>query len=994
MRLIATIATLLLTLSAIAQNPTYSSGNLSISEFRTPPLESRPGVYWYFMDGNFSKEGITKDLESMRDAGIGYVVFLEVNVGVPRGNVDFMSEEWMDIFKHTVNECKRLDIKMILGIGPGWTGSGGPWVKGEESMQHLMSSSTTVTGGTRVSLDLEKPAPHDPYFGHAGYTEKMMHDWQEYYRDVAVLAFPAGQKARIKDIDEKALFIRAPFSSREGVKQFLPETSRARGSATGGIRPKDMIDLSSKMDADGHLEWDAPDGEWTIMRFGSRNNGAVTRPAPVPGIGMECDKFSKEALESHLSNFTGKLLDLVGDRGDCFGGISYLHMDSWEMGAQNWNADFRKEFRKRRGYDPMPFYPVYSGLVVESEEISERFLWDVRLTAQELVIANHSGAVRKYAHDHGMELSIEPYDMNPTADLELAVSADVPMAEFWSDGYGFNTAFAAVEGTSAAHLIGQGTVPAESFTSQFDGWRQYPGSIKAQTDWALAQGINRLIFHTFQHQCLPDSLRPGMTMGPYGVHWDRGQTWWTMSTAYHDYVTRSQYMLQLGRNSADILYLCPEGAPHVFKAPASAFVNPGTVQQDRREYNFDGCPPSMLYKADASADGSITFPSGASYRILVLPEYETMTPQLLRKIYQLIRKGATVVGNPPVASPSLQNYPVCDRKLAKTAVKIWGTHGESIREIGKGRIIRDCSAADNLYQRYDATTAILAEMGLAPDFVASSGKIRHTHRILPDGGDLYFVASRDLQPHECTMAFRASGKQPEIWDPKDGKVYRVSGYSDNGVTTEFSAHFAGNGAFFVVFPATPTEEAAELPDDSIRTLVTEIINPWTVSFDPEWSEAGTVTFAELKDWTECSDPQIRYYSGTAGYSTAFSAPALDKDRSYILNLGEVHDLAEVTLNGVRLGILWTSPWELDVTGILREGENKLEIKVVNQWHNRLIGDAALEDDGPVGGQWPDWMKEGRPRTSGRYTFATWKHYSADTPLMPSGLKGPVRILTY
>ena len=245
-----------------------------------------------------------------------------------------------------------------------------------------------------------------------------------------------------------------------------------------------------------------------------------------------------------------------------------LHMDSWEMGSQNWTPRLRQEFIKRRGYDPFPFYPVYAGHIVESREVSERFLWDLRLTSQELILDYHAGQVKKYSHRHGLGLSIEPYDMNPTADLELGAVADVPMCEFWSKDYGFNTSFSCIEATSIAHVNGISLVPAEAFTAgENEGWKQYPGSMKAQGDWAFAAGINRFFFHTFQHQLPGDQWKPGITMGPYGVHWDRGQTWWPMAEGYHRYITRCQFILQQGRTVADILYLTPEGAPHTRSGP-------------------------------------------------------------------------------------------------------------------------------------------------------------------------------------------------------------------------------------------------------------------------------------------------------------------------------------------------------------------------------------------------------------------------------------------
>ncbi|MBR4756442.1 MAG: glycosyl hydrolase, partial [Bacteroidales bacterium] len=375
------------------------------SNFITPPDNARPGVYWYFMDGNFSKEGITKDLEAMRDQGIGYVVFLEVNVGVPRGPIDFMSDEWLDMFGYIVSECRRTGVKMVLGIGPGWTGSGGPWVKGEDSMQHLVASTAEVEGGGTVNVKLEVPAANPPYFGEGSFTPKIKQDWLDYYQDVCVLAFPTPEKGRMIDrIKEKALYIRHPFSSMAGVLPNFeaPAGQPAKEAAADAVDVNKVMDISSSMDSEGNLQWNAPEGKWTVMRFGSRNNGAATRPAPTPGVGMEADKFSGEALRKHLANFTDKLFEVAGE--DASEVIELLHLDSWEMGAQNWNQDFRNQFKRRRGYDPLPWFPAYTGLIVGDPTLTERFLWDVRKTAQELVIENHVGEVKRYAREHGQKV--------------------------------------------------------------------------------------------------------------------------------------------------------------------------------------------------------------------------------------------------------------------------------------------------------------------------------------------------------------------------------------------------------------------------------------------------------------------------------------------------------------------------------------------------------------------------------------------------------------
>ena len=416
--------------------------------FRTPPESARPGVYWYFMDGNISKEGMTKDLEAMKRAGIGSVVFLEVNVGIPRGNVDFLSDEWKECFRHAVKECERLGISMTLGIGPGWTGSGGPWVAAEQSMRHLVASSTVVKGSGRQTVKLPEPSPKAPYFGEGAFTPELKEKWAEYYEDVAVLAFPTpGEMSRIKDVGEKALYYRAPYSSVPGVKQYLP---REKSMPSGRVVNMDeVIDLTSLLQEDGSITWEVPSGNWTVMRFGLRNNGAVTRPAPLPGVGFECDKTDTAAIAAHFKVFTDELLRVVGERDTTLpGGLKMLHMDSWEMGAQNWAPGLREEFRRRRGYDPQPYYPAYDGYIVGSREISERFLWDLRQTMQELMLENHALYVKEYAHRRGMKLSIEPYDMNPMQDLELGASADIPMCEFWSPG-GYNTSFSAIEGSSS-----------------------------------------------------------------------------------------------------------------------------------------------------------------------------------------------------------------------------------------------------------------------------------------------------------------------------------------------------------------------------------------------------------------------------------------------------------------------------------------------------------------------------------------------------------------
>lgn len=965
--------------------------------FIHPPDAYKPGVYWYFMDGNMSAGTITKDLEAMKKAGIGNLVFLEVNVGVPRGPVDFLSEEWTSLFVHAEKEARRLGIEITLGIGPGWTGSGGPWVKGSQSMQHLVSSEVTISAGSHKKIVLPVPAPKKPFFGEGSLTPEFRKEWNSYYEDVAVLAFPLnGKTGKISDHEEKALYFRAPYSSGV-VKPYLPSPSGPTTGKNSGIEKSRIIDLTGKMAADGTLSWRPPSGKWTIMRFGSRNNGAITRPAPVPGLGFESDKFDTTALNAHLNAYIGKLLTRTGKTGPgVAGGLKRLHMDSWEMGAQNWTAAFRKEFLKRRHYDPLKYYPVYDGKIVGSLAESERFLWDLRQTAQELVLENHAQHVKDYAKRHNLSLSIEPYDMNPTADLELGSIADVPMAEFWSKGFGFNSTYSVIEATSIAHVGGKTLVPAEAFTAQDnEGWKQYPGSMKNQGDWALAAGINRFVYHTFQNQFLPDSLKPGATMGPYGVHWDRSQTWWPMVEGYHQYITRCQYLLQQGRTVADILYLTPEGAPHVFVPPSSAIQ--GDTIGDRRGYNFDGCSPLQLMKATVR-NNQIVFPGGASYKILILPDVESMTPELLAKIGSLLKLGATVSGNPPLRSPSLTGFPACDNRVLQLSRQIWGTtakpQNERRRKYGKGMLIwGGTPAADHLYPSYQLTAGLLRAMNIREDFMADSS-LRYTHRSMP-GRDLYFVSNTTGKTLKADAMFRSAMGAPERWDAVTGKIRPVYDFSLNSGITTVPLQLAAYESCFIVF----SQENRWLPSKvsiqpETRSLAT-LSGSWELSFDPKWGGPAHTAFDTLSDWSSNREEGIKFYSGIASYHKTFDLSAEDRrtgKTTVYLDLGTVKDMARVTLNGKDLGVVWTAPWRVDISAAVQQKNNVLVIDVANRWANRLIGDEKKPFDGIKNDKWPEWLLKHQPRTSGRYTFTTSDQYKASSPLLPSGLLGPVTVV--
>lgn len=972
------------------------------STFVNPPDSVRPGVYWYFMDGNISRKGMTADLESMKEAGIGNVLFLEVNIGVPRGPVDFMSEEWQNLFQHAVNEARRLGITLTLGVGPGWTGSGGPWVKSEESMQHLVYSATEISGPSTQSIQLPKPDPRDPYFGVKTLNENLKKQWLDFYEDVFVLAFPTPKSdAKLQDIDEKALYYRAPFSSKKGVKPYLPEPSaHPEIPEQAAIDQRQIIDLTTYLQKDGTLNWKAPAGKWTIMRFGRRNNGAITRPAPVPGLGFECDKFDTVAFKNHFDDYVGKLIKKVGTpKSSTGGGWNMLHMDSWEMGAQNWSSSFRKEFQQRRGYDPLPYFPVYSGRIVGNAELSERFLWDLRQTAQELIVENHAVYLKKLGRKYGFRLSIEPYDMNPCSDFDLGAVADVPMCEFWGKGYGFKTPFSCIEASSIANIIGAPVVGAESFTSEYwEAWKLYPGALKNQGDWAFCTGVNRFVYHTFAHKPLDDKYQPGMTMAQYGVHWDRGQTWWPMASAYHKYISRCSYMLQQGHKIADVLYLTAEGAPNIFLAPDSALEGNDTIP-DHKGFNFDDCSPKMLISRASVKNKKIVFPGGASYHLLVLPNCKTMSPELVQKIESLVKAGATVIGTPPEKSPSLVNYPECDRQVSQTAQKLWGNWLPSAeitsRKYGQGILSwggnLSSFASGEIYPNYDSTAALLKKLGVAEDFT-SSGSVRYIHKAT-DTQEIYFVANRSNETILADCNFRIEKETPELWDPQTGETRPLSEFTQLTNQTRIPLKFEPYQSYFVVFkkgkaatPQTGTKNFRNLTE--IQTLT----GSWELAFDPKWGGPASITFNQLEDWSKRPEEGIRYYSGMATYKKSFSLSATDIQQKLYLDLGEVENMAQIKLNGKNLGIVWTSPWRVDISTAAKQGENELEIVVANLWANRLIGDEQFPDDGVKDHKWPQWLLNGQARPSQRYTFTTHHFYKKDSPLLKSGLIGPVKIL--
>jgi hypothetical protein len=728
----ACVAALSLCGTCLAQSTAELAHN-----FQNPPASARPWVYWFWLNGNITREGITADLEAMKRVGIGGVLIMEVDQGVPLGPVDFAGAQWRELFAFMLSEANRLGIEVNMNNDAGWNGSGGPWITPEKAMQKVVWTETPAQGPVHFEAVLPQPKAV------AGY-----------YRDIAVLAFPTAGDYRISDIEAKAAYVRRDFPPRAEYGQVAPEQTVARG---------EILDLSAKLDADGKLTWDVPPGRWTILRMGHTPTGAQNAPSPASGRGLECDKLSKEGVEAAFEGLMGKLIAdspaLVGKT------LVATHIDSWENGSQNWTPRFREEFQRRRGYDPLPFLPVMTGRVVDSLEVSERFLWDLRQTVSDLIVENYAGHMHELAHRHGLRLTIEAYGDTVVANLPYAGQCDEPMGEFWWPNTSMNGSV--LEMASAAHVYGKPICGAEAFTADNDErWLATPGMLKPLGDRAFCAGINRFVFHRYALQPWIDR-RPGMTMGPWGQHYERTQTWWEQTGPWHQYLARCQYLLQSGQPVVDFLCLAPEGAPRSVNPPAAIL---------RAGYKADSCPPEVVLHRLSVKDGQLALPEGMTYRALVLPNAPTMTLPLLRRIGELAAEGATIIGTPPTKAPGLTDYPQCDAQVKQLADEIWGS----------GKIITTKTPQE-----------VLAAAGVGPDFT-SDRSLDFTHRRIGDA-DVYFVANPLSRGVNARCTFRISGRPPELWDPETGKTQPAPAYVQGQGGTQIPLRLEAGQSLFVVF---------------------------------------------------------------------------------------------------------------------------------------------------------------------------------------------------
>lgn len=1073
----------------------------------SPPLEARLRAYWWWLNGNVTKESITRDLEQMKAKGFGGALLCDAggaeqfgNAKVPHGPT-FFSPEWRELYKHTLREANRLGLEMSLNILSGWN-LGGPMVIADDAPKKLAWTDRTVSGPKPFAEKLARPKARDNYYRElfvlawpvketrgkalvfigvsassaqsgfpaanvcdanldtywvsdsaepgagptlekaqwlqfnftqpvlasqlmlnprAGYgprdcelqasddgkTFRSLKSFTANQKEKTLVAFAATTGSVFRVLFTSAFDPRYPQSPRNA-QVAEAQLSGPDGPLTGGDDPSrrplqnweqkallkalnfsapdttpllvdyptqpgeedtqvaKVLDLTAKLDADGTLRWDIPEGSWEILRLGCTLNDHCHVSTCSDGWnGYALDPFDGGAFKRY---WDAVVEPLIADA-DALAGtaLKYLHTDSWEVEVANWTPTLRQEFRKRRGYDLLPWLPVVTGRIVNSREQSDRFLNDFRRTMGDLAIANHYQLFRDGAHKHG--LLIHPESGGPHAvpiDAQQCLGFnDAPMSEFWAWSWmhrvGDENRFFVKQPASAAHVYDHKLVLAEGFTDIGPHWQERIWeNLKPSFDHACTEGLNLLVWHAFV--CSPAG--EGMPGQQYfaGTHMNPNVTWWEKSAPFFAYINRCQTLLQRGLPVADAAYYYGNQVPNFAQLRRSdpARLGPG--------YDYDVFTEEAILTRAGVKDGRIVLPGGMSYRVLVLPESPAISLPVLRKLKELAAAGATIIGPRPQTPMSLQDYPQCDTEVLKLADELWGSDASTLHRFGKGRVIAGQTAR-----------GVLLADGVRPDFEADAGpgrELDYIHR--RDGGaEIYFISNRSNATATAQCSFRVRRLAPELWDPVTGEHRFAAAYEEKDGRTVVPLEFGPCGSWFVVFREPAAKHPATARNNSMQFVpFTDIGSPWTVALDPNWGGPASVQFDSLADWTTRPEPGIKFYSGTATYTKTLELPqiARQKGARLFLDLGDVRELAEVKMNGKSLGIVWSPPFRVEITNALKPGANQLEIQVVNFWPNRIIGDQALP------------AAERRTRTNVR-------KLTADTPLMASGLLGPVRIET-
>lgn len=754
---------------------------------------------------------------------------------------------------------------------------------------------------------------------------------------------------RVSDGAEKAGFATLP-------DYYAAETPSARG-----VDASQVVDLTSRMKSDGTLDWTPPKGRWTVLRMGWSLTGHRNGPAPVEATGLEVDKLDPARVTAYARHYLALYENVLGPLRQA--GVTGLLSDSIEAGPQNWTESLPDEFARRRGYDPTPWLPALTGMIVQDSARTDRFLWDWRKTISDLYADAHYATLKAAAAEHGLSYFAEALeDHRPQLgdDKAMRVPADVPMGAMWllpPDGEPNPTYVADIKGAaSVANLYGKPVVAAESLTAFGQPWAFAPADLKATADLEMALGVNRLMIHESAHQPLVGSA-PGLALAPFlGQYFNRNETWASMAEAWISYLARSSFLLQQGHHCADVAYFYGE------EAPVTSLYGDEAPTDIPAGHDFDFVNADAMTSRLRVVDGTLQTPDGVKYRLLKLGgSSRFMTLATLRRVKELLQDGATVVGKRPIGSPSLADD---DGQVRAQIDELWGrSNTTAIRTFGKGKLFPN-----------DDTSAAFATLGLQRDWLwtgAAEAKLAVLHRVLDDG-DFYYVVNRRSRREKGEMTLRVAGRLPEVWHADTGAIEPTS-YRITGGITSVSMDLAPGEAIFIVMRRPATARFASVAPSYPRELA-RLDTGWRIEFQPGRGAPEDERPARLESWTRSTESGIRYFSGVATYSrtVTLAARPLNQAKRLILDLGVVSDIAEVHVNGVSAGIVWKAPFQVDATRLLKRGRNQITIRVASLWVNRLIGDA---------------QPGAKP-----IAVTTGPTYAADAPLKQSGLIGPVKII--
>jgi len=925
--------------------------------FVAPPRNCRPLVWWHWMDGNITKDGIRKDLLWMDEAGIAGFHAFDAGTASPQivgERLPYMSDGWKDAFRYALDLADSLGMEVTMTSSPGWSVTGGPWVTVEDAQKKLSWRECILEGGREYTgalpdpLTCAGPFQDEPYQFESSFRDGKRNRPDGYYRDIAVIAVP------YRECDTARIL---QFVTKTGWKMNYkvsdhfptPEPQWCPGA-------DEVIDLTDSFE-DGILRWNVPPGRWKVFRFGYSLIGQVNGPATLEATGLEVDKLSRESVIRYYTDYL-KMYGIAS--GDRLGKVvKSIMIDSYESGKGTWTPRLEEEFASRRGYSLRRWLPVLTGQIIGSARESEQFLFDWRQTLGALMAENHYDLVNEILAPYGMKRYSEAHEERTAFvgdGMMVKRRADYPMSAFWARfRAGWHSSYPSSdadirESSSVAHIYGKDYCAAESFTTngrpgKWDGYGAYqcsPCNLKPLADAAMAEGLTRFVIHSVVHQPC-DDIVPGLGLSTYGQWFGRHETWAHEARVWTDYLSRSCYMLRQGRWNADIAYFYGED-----KNITGRFYDERVEMP--RGYNYDYVNADILLNEMHAGDGVLTTASGMSYRVLVIDrEVKYMSLAVLRRIAEFVREGVTVVGNPPSLKGGMDGS---EEEFAALC--------DSLRHSGK--VFSGMSIA-----------YAMGSAGISPDveFAQCCGAdVRFVHRTL-ENGELYWVANISPQNRQVKVSLRCEGYLPEVWNPVDCSVSEAP-YEIRDGRTSVTLELEQDDARFIILRKPASSACGGAPVHR-KSLVKSIEGSWKVSFRKGRGAPSSVTLPFLTSLSESEDDGVRYFSGTATYTKTVELTGEEASKAAFLDLGEVRHLCRVRINGVDMGVLWKAPYITGTGGLLHKGRNNLEIEVTDSWANRLIGDAALPE-------------------SERSTFTSVQFYQAGDSLVPSGLIGPVRLL--